>query len=713
MTRRVRRFVAWGLVVALASAGWMTQARASAASPGPRVPRDSPVVAGLGTRVDLSALLRGGGAGRPVVLHGRQLDAIEASPTGTGVVSGRVAVATPSGPASASLREATATSNNWSGYEVEGGPFTAASGSFTVPGIVATATQTVTSEWVGIDGVLPSTTLIQAGVTETYDPATNLVHTQAWWEILPDDPVAILISWNQVSVHPGDSVSVAIAQVSGALWSIGLVDDTTGQTFVTEQSYSGARATAEWIVEAPTDAATGTVDTLGDFTPPVTFSNARVTGPQTSLDPVTMLQGGAAVAVPSALVSGGFTVSYTGTPSLAPTPTPTASAPPALQVFTISAGQRFSLTISGGSPGLAAQWQQSADQVSWTPLANLTLDASGAATYTFTPTQSAYYRVYYPTLGQYAGGLLEVIVAPAVAPTPTPLATPSASPTPAPAAPTIFTVTAGQSVTLDQSGPPNTAFTLQRSPDEATWSTLAQLTTDASGTASYTFVPTATAFYRSLFADGPTPAGLGIVLPAVSPALVLRGPSVITWGGAATLTVAVAPGVARQVQLLATRDDITWSSIASLTTGTSGTASFVYRPATNLYYRAVFAGAPDLAAASSDAVRTVVRQLALPRLIDGGRLATVSRGTSVTFATVLRPDRPELPDPVATFRVYRWTGSAWTLYRSVVAAADATGVATLRWTFASAGSWFVTSMANPTSDNANSTWSAPLRYDVR
>ncbi len=711
MTRRVRRFVVWGLVVALASAGWMTQARASAASPGPGVSRGSPV-ADLGTRVDLSALLRGGGTARAATLHGRQLDAVETPLASIGVVSGQAGGTGSSGAAPASLREATATSDNWSGYVAEGGPFTAVSGTFVVPSIVATATHTVTSEWVGIDGLAPST-LIQAGVTEAYDPATNLVHTQAWWQILPDDPVNILISWGQVSVHPGDSVSVAISHVSGALWSLGLVDNTTGQNFVTEQSYSGAGATAEWIVEAPTDAATGTVDTLGDFTPPVTFSNARVTGPQASLDPVTMLQGGAAVAVPSALASGSFTVSYTGTPSPAPSPTPTASAPPALRVYTISAGQLFSLTISGGSPGLAAQWQQSADQVSWTPLANLTLDASGAATYTFTPTQSAYYRVYYPTLGQYAGGLLEVVVAPAVVPTPTPVPTPSTFPTPSPAAPTIFTVTAGQSVTLDQSGPPNTTFTLQRSPDEATWSTLAQLTTDASGTASYTFVPTATAFYRSLFADGPTPAGLGIVLPAVSPALVLRGPSVITWGGAATFTVAVAPGVARQVQLLATRDDITWSSIASLTTGTAGTASFVYRPATNLYYRAVFAGAPDLAAASSDAVRTVVRQLALPRLTDGGRLETVARGTSVTFSTVLRPDRAELPAPVATFRIYRWTGSAWTLYRSVTAVGDGSGVATLRWTFASTGSWFVTSMADPTPYNANSVWTAPLRYDVR
>jgi hypothetical protein len=656
----------------------------------------------------------------------------------------------------------------------------------------------VTSEWIGIDGWAPSTTLIQAGVTELYDPTTNLVTTGAWWEILPDDPTNVLINWNQVSVHPGDSVSVAISQMSGSLWSIGVVDNTTGQSFATQQLYSGAGATAEWIVEAPTTAATGTTDTLGDFTPPISFSNARLTGAQTTTDAVTMVQGGVSVAVPSALVSGAFTVTYAGSPTPAPSPTPTPT--PTLKTSTITLGQQFSLTLTGGSPFLQAQWQVSSNGVTWAPLITVTLDASGDSSYTFAPTQTAFYRTYYPTLTQYGSWLFEVIVTGAspsptatpsvqvstitlgqqstltvtggapysqvqwqispddatwtllttvmldasgnatytIAPTQTafyriyvpssgqygsrvtevivtqPLTpTPSPTPSPAPSVPTIFTVTAGEPVTLTQPGPPNTALTLQTSPDDLTWTSLAQLTTDAGGNATYTFTPAATAYYRSLFADGSTPAGIGVVLPAVSGALALAGPKVITWGTTARFGIAFVPNGGRQIEILASRDTISWSTIATVTTDGTGVASFTYRPATNLYYRAVFTGAPDLAAHSSAAVRTVVREIALPRLVDGGRLMTVSRGTSVTFATVVRPDRTDLPAPVATFRVYRWSGSAWALYRSVVTTADGSGVASLRWTFGSSGNWFVTSMADPTPYNANSVWAAPLRFDVR
>ena len=602
VTRWFRWLAIPALVVALAGFGSTAQAGSLASRQTAGTVVVPPSAMGAASRVDVAALVRTGTRTRPAVAHPRQLDSI-ASGQGAGSTAGSAYNA---------VSSAAVTSNNWSGYAVGTGPDTSVTGTFNVPNLAATPTETVTSEWVGIDGA-DNTSLIQAGVQEIYRPSTNLVYTSAWWEILPAPETLIAMT-----VTPGDSVTVTIWQVSGTLWGITVTDATTRQSFTTQQGYSGPGTSAEWIVEAPTSLS-GTQDTLGMYGPDVTFSNLRMNGPETTLTTWTMVQGGVTVSVPSALTTAGFSVAYTGTPAPVPTPTPT------------------------------------------------------------------------------------------------PTATPAPSPTPSPvsSAPTIFTVSSGAPVTLDQSGPPNTAFTLQSSPDDLTWTTLAQLMTDPSGKASYTFTPTATAYYRSLFPDGPTPAGVGIVLPAVSPSFVLVGTPVITWGAAATFGVAIGAGPPRQIDIIATRDNVSWSRIASLMTDASGAASFTYRPATNLWYRAVFAGAPDLQAETSAAVRTVVRQIALARVANGGRLAIVSRGTSVTFTTIVRPDRPELPAPVATFRVYRWSGSAWTLYRTIVRTADATGVASLRWTFGSGGSWYVTSMANPTPYSANSVWSAALRYNVR
>ena len=678
----------------------------------PTYPPPGPHV--IASHIDLAASEREGGHTRPLPLPHMAMGTAAAGETNRAeaglAAPAQTITAAPTSrgmPVAASRLQQSFSSDNWAGYVAGPGPFTAASGTFNVPNLAATPTTSVTSEWVGIDGVQPNPTLIQAGVTETYDPTTNLVSTNAWWEILPADPTSIMIPWSQLSVLPGHSVSVAIWQVSGTLWTLSVADNTTGQTFTTQQVYAGTLATADWIVEAPTDEPSGTIDTLGDFSPPVAFTDARVTGTQTTLDAWVMTQGGAEVAAPSALVSGSFSVSYTGTvPVTAPTPppTPVPTPLPAPTVYTVTAGQSFNLTLTGATPGLTAQWQVSPNETNWSVLANVTVDAAGNSTYTFTPQQTAFYQTWYPTLGRYGSWIIEVIVQPAATPSPTPTAAPGSP------VPTIFTVTAGSPVTLSQQGPPNTSFTLQVSPDDVSWTALAQLTTDVAGNASYTFTPSGTAYYRSLFPDGPTPPGYGIVLPGVSASIRISGPSVITWGSTATYTVTLTGGASRVIQVLGTRDAITWSTVATVTTDAAGSASFAYRPATNLYYRAVFAGAAGVPGASSETIRTVVRQIALPRGNTARR--AISGGTTVTFATVIRPDRTDLPSPRATFRVYHWTGSTWALYRTVVATADTYGVASLRWTFSTRGLWYVRSMANPTPYNANSVWSTPQRFSV-
>src|SRR3990170_3057855 len=130
--------------------------------------------------------------------------------------------------------------------------------------------------------------------------------------------------------------------------------------------------------------------------------------------------------------------------------------------------------------------------------------------------------------------------------------------------------------------------------------------------------------------------------------------TVITWGGTVVLTARFGSnGASRTVTLQGARDGVSWATIATLTTDVGGAASLAYRPATNLYYRAVFLGAPDLAAVTSPTTRVVVRQIALLRPTNSGAIKVIRRGTSITFVTTIRPARPELPTPQATFRLFR------------------------------------------------------------
>jgi hypothetical protein len=64
--------------------------------------------------------------------------------------------------------------------------------------------------------------------------------------------------------------------LSGITWEISVVDSTTGQTFVTDQTYTGAQASAEWIVEAPSLG--GSVVPLGVYSPAVAITGLAPAG---------------------------------------------------------------------------------------------------------------------------------------------------------------------------------------------------------------------------------------------------------------------------------------------------------------------------------------------------------------------------------------------------------------------------------------------------
>jgi hypothetical protein len=230
------------------------------------------------------------------------------------------------------------TSDNWSGYEVTGGPYTVASGTFTIPYIANNARcEAHVSEWVGIDGgTAADTSLIQAGIDESEtDPSTGQCTPGEfwlwpWWEVLPGPETRP--SWTGPNVSAGDEIAVTIWQSSGSTWAIRITDETSGGSFSSYVSYDGPGQTAEWIVEAGANlAACGTVidskgvcplapyTNSGGEEPAVTWSNLGLTTPTANTwYAVTMVQNGVAVSTPAPYMTNsnndvtGFTVSYTG-----------------------------------------------------------------------------------------------------------------------------------------------------------------------------------------------------------------------------------------------------------------------------------------------------------------------------------------------------------------------------------------------------------------
>jgi hypothetical protein len=188
---------------------------------------------------------------------------------------------------------------------------------------------------------------------------------------------------------------------------------------------------------------------------------------------------------------------------------------------------------------------------------------------------------------------------------------------------------------------------------------------------------------------------------------------VILWGEGFTLGVQFgANGANKTFQLQGTRDELSWTTISTLTTDASGHASLVYRPVTNLFYRAVFAGTPDLATATSNQVRTVVRQLAVLRPTNSGSTRSISRNASITFSTTVRPARPELAAATVTFSFYHQVAGLWQLATTRAVVIDSAGKARTTFTFSAAGQWYVRSQAGPTPYNANSVLTPVERYSV-
>jgi hypothetical protein len=169
----------------------------------------------------------------------------------------------------------------------------------------------------------------------------------------------------------------------------------------------------------------------------------------------------------------------------------------------------------------------------------------------------------------------------------------------------------------------------------------------------------------------------------------------VTWGDTVTVRVRfTVNGANRGFQLQqTTRLMSTWTTVADLVTNDSGVATYSYRPTVTARFRAVFEGAPDLPAGTSASPGFLLYSYAkqvpthtTPRVI--------RRGTSVTFATTVRPLLPELPPARVAFLIYHRVSGTWKLVSQRVATVDSAGVARLTVKFGGLGEWYVRSKAH-------------------
>lgn len=215
----------------------------------------------------------------------------------------------------------TATSTEWSGYAGDSGPYSAVSGSFTVPSVTCGADDTYALEWLGIDG-WGSSSVEQAG-TET-DCLNGVPLYRAFYEMWGDQAENDGLEVNPVGNYPvaaGDDFSVSVS-LTPLGWSFVLTDATAGWTFATivaSPTPAPAQYSVEAVVEAPREDCPATCDIsqLAQVSP-VTFTNLVATGPAganpfTGTESIILTQNGSIEESPGPLVDGSFTDSWTAT----------------------------------------------------------------------------------------------------------------------------------------------------------------------------------------------------------------------------------------------------------------------------------------------------------------------------------------------------------------------------------------------------------------
>jgi len=156
----------------------------------------------------------------------------------------------------------TAISYNWSGYVDKSstrGTFTSVAGTWTTPSVTCTSEDTITSEWVGIDG-WSDKTVEQAGTLDWCFEGVPTYFT--WYDMASVGTVEV-----GTSLQPGDVITASVSH-SGNGYALFLTDTTNPANNFTKTAKCAATkcldTSAEWIAERPTFATTGYAP-LADF----------------------------------------------------------------------------------------------------------------------------------------------------------------------------------------------------------------------------------------------------------------------------------------------------------------------------------------------------------------------------------------------------------------------------------------------------------------
>jgi hypothetical protein len=202
------------------------------------------------------------------------------------------------------------TSTNWSGYLATSSNYTQISGSWQAPNVTGNgSTTSADASWIGVGGVT-SNDLIQVGTQDTVS-SSGTVTTSAFYEMLP----AASIDITSISVSPGDQMSANINETSTGQWAITITDNTSGQTYTKNVSYTSSNSSAEWIEEDPSYSSRRQIpfDNFGlvNFKSALTTSNgASLNLNSASAQPVTMVnQSDQPIATPSSINSDGMSFS--------------------------------------------------------------------------------------------------------------------------------------------------------------------------------------------------------------------------------------------------------------------------------------------------------------------------------------------------------------------------------------------------------------------
>lgn len=161
----------------------------------------------------------------------------------------RVSARLPDDLLAGSVKGATATtSSHWAGYVQAGRKtkrFTLVLSDWIVPTVSTKASSDqITLDWVGIDGYISTSKLVQLGTAE--ENLDGQASYFAWIELVPAKLKPL-----SLTIHPGDHVDASARERAPNKWELDILDSTTNQNFQHTFSYTTPGQSAEAILERP------------------------------------------------------------------------------------------------------------------------------------------------------------------------------------------------------------------------------------------------------------------------------------------------------------------------------------------------------------------------------------------------------------------------------------------------------------------------------